>query len=77
MKVTYALYEVLHFLVEACPDFFEASTITIDVGDFTLKLRWIHTGENSEVGRMAKPDAGEHVCLSQWHFVKLWATLGT
>ena len=42
--------------------------------DFTLKLRWIPSGENSEVDRMTRPDAWEHVRLRQSHFDKLWIT---
>ena len=98
VKETFALYEVLRLLVEACPDFLKPSTITMDVDnktmfyaaqkgrapneqmhklvrkpfwlqvheDFTHKLRWIPSEENSEVDRMNKLDAWEHIRLCQW-----------
>ena len=43
-------------------------------GDFTLKLRCIPLGDNSELDRMARPEAWEHVRLRQCHFDKLWIT---
>ena len=44
--------------------------------DFTLKLRWIISGENSDADRLTRPDAWEHVRLRQSYFNDLWTAWG-
>ena len=44
--------------------------------DFTLKLRWIPSGENSEADGLTRPDSWEHVRLHQSGFNELWVAWG-